>query len=78
MLILFQKEECPYCAKVRQYLSDSQISYVSVVSPSGSESRNVLEQLGGQQQVPFLLDVDRGEWMYESSDIIEYLEQNYA
>lgn len=78
MLILFHKEECPYCLKVRQFMSDNSVSYVSLVTPNGSESRKILEKLGGKQQVPFLLDTDHGEWLYESSDIIDYIEKNYV
>jgi anaphase-promoting complex subunit 7 len=76
MLILFHKEECPFCLKVRQFMSDSHISYVSIVSPKDAPSRKVLQQLGGKQQVPFLVDTDRGEMMYESDDIIKYLKKN--
>lgn len=78
MLILFHKEECPYCLKVRQFMSDNSISYVSLVSPKGSPSRGILEKLGGQQQVPFLVDADKGAMMYESSDIVNYLQENYS
>lgn len=78
MLILFHKEECPYCAKVRQYMSDESVSYVSVVTPNGSDSRQILDQLGGKQQVPFLVDTNAGKWMYESADIMEYVAENYA
>lgn len=78
MLILFHKEECPYCAKVRQWLSDHHVSYTSVVSPTGSPSRKLLEQFGGKNQVPYLIDTSRGEAMYESGDIVEYLEKHYA
>ncbi len=77
MLILFHKEECPFCLKVRQFLSDSHVSYVSVVSPSGAPSRKILDKLGGKMQVPFLVDTDKGEMMYESDDIIEYVKSNY-
>jgi len=77
MLILFHKEECPFCLKVRQFMSDHHISYTSVVSPKGAASRKILMQLGGKEQVPFLVDVDRGAMMYESDDIIEYLQKNY-
>jgi glutathione S-transferase len=53
------------------------------------ESRNIkenqnyrreLEQGGGKTQVP-CLRIDRGketEWIYESDDIIDYLEQNFG
>jgi glutathione S-transferase len=33
---------------------------------------------GGKRQVPYLVDTDRGVEMYESADIIAYLEANYA
>ncbi|PIZ77803.1 glutaredoxin [Candidatus Peregrinibacteria bacterium CG_4_9_14_0_2_um_filter_41_14] len=78
MLILFHKEECPYCAKVRTFMSDSSVSYVSLVCPNGSKSRAILEKLGGKQQVPFLVDTDAGEMMYESDDIIEYVKANHT
>lgn len=78
MLILFHREECPYCLKVRQFMSDNQVSYVSVVSPKGSPSRKVLMKIGGKEQVPFLVDTDKGEMMYESDDIVEYVRKNYV
>jgi len=66
MLLLVHKEECPYCLKVRQYMSDNDISYVSLVSKTGAKSRGVLEAIGGKPQVPFLIDFDEGKYMYES------------
>ncbi len=78
MIILFHKEECPFCLKVRQYMSDHYISYTSVVSPKGAPSRKILLKLGGKEQVPFLVDTDKGEMMYESSDIVAYLQKNYS
>lgn len=78
MIILFHREECPYCLKVRQFCSDNQVSYVSIVTPVGSKSRGILEKLGGKQQVPFMVDTDQGMMMYESQDIIDYLAENYV
>lgn len=59
-------------------MSDHQLSYTSVVTPNGAKSRVILEKLGGKQQVPFLVDTENGEMMYESDDIVAYLEENYA
>lgn len=59
-------------------MSDNHISYTSIVSPKGAPSRKVLVQLGGKEQVPFLVDTDAGEMMYESGDIIEYLKKSYV
>lgn len=78
MIILFHKEECPFCLKVRQFMSDNHISYTSIVSPKEAPSRKVLVKLGGKEQVPFMVDTDKGEMMYESSDIIDYLRKNYT
>lgn len=45
------------------------------------ESEEALAELiekSGAQQVPFLVDTDRGVAMPESSDIIEYMREQYA
>jgi len=41
-------------------------------------ARTELISSGGKQQVPYLVDSARGESMYESSDIIDYLRTHYA
>jgi glutathione S-transferase len=46
-----------------------------------SEDETALAELlekGGEKQVPFLIDSERNTSMYESSDIIEYIRENYA
>ncbi len=78
MLILINKEECPFCAKVRQFMSDNHISYISLISPNGAPSREILIKLGGKQEIPFLIDTDNAQMMYESEDIIKYLDKNYV
>ena len=77
MLILFHKEDCPFSAKVRQFMSDHHISFVAVSCSKEAPSRKILKTLGGKEQVPFLLDTDKGKWMYESGDIIDYVKENY-
>ena len=56
---------------------NNSISYISLVSAKGSPSRKILMKLGGKEQFPFLVDTDRGEMMYESEDIIEYVKKHY-
>ncbi len=73
MYILFHKESCPFCVKVRQFASDNGVELVLADSPTGSPSRAILEKLGGKSMVPFLIDTDAGQYMYESGDIIDYL-----
>lgn len=78
MLILFQKERCPFCVKVRNYLSENNVSFMSVSSETGSPSRAIVEKLAdGQGMVPFLIDTESGVWMHESDDIITYISDNY-
>ena len=40
--------------------------------------REDLIKRGGKRQVPYLVDTDRQVEMYESEDIVEYLNENYA
>jgi glutathione S-transferase len=35
-------------------------------------------KLGGQAQVPFLVDQEKGVMMYESGDIVKYLDETYG
>ena len=75
MYLLFQKERCPYCQMVRQALAERGLSYVLVAAEEGAPAQDVLEKLGGKKQVPFLVDLDKGKMLYESADIIAYLDQ---
>lgn len=87
MLELYQAEGCPYCAKVREKLTELGVSYV-VHNPRlpGDEGGDVLNErthrelteLGGEDQIPYLVDTEREEALYESDDIVEYLEEHYA
>ncbi|WP_435100531.1 glutathione S-transferase N-terminal domain-containing protein [Halarchaeum sp. P4] len=86
MLELYQAEGCPHCEKVRQKLSDLGVSYVAhnprQPGGMGGDVRNEVtyQELtaGGEDQIPFLVDTDREVTMYESDDIVEYLEEHYA
>jgi glutathione S-transferase len=84
MLELYQAEGCQYSARVRETLTDVGVSYV-VHNPrsAAGETRNEqthdqLRTLGGEDQIPFLVDHQRGVTMYESDDIVAYLEEHYA
>lgn len=84
MLELYQAEGCPFCTKVRETLTDLGVSYVAHnPRTAGGEERNAqtleeLVELGGEDQIPFLVDHQRGETLYESDAIIEYLEEHYG
>lgn len=78
MIELYQKENCPYCKKVREKLNELELDFVCRISKAGTKQREIMMKLGGQAQVPFLVNQEKGVMMYESVDIVEYLEKNYG
>jgi len=85
MLELYQSEECPYCRKVREKLSELGVSYVAhnprLPGDEGGDVTNELThrelvETGGEDQIPFLVDTDREETVYESDDIVDYLDEH--
>jgi len=79
MLELYQFEECPHSAKVRQNLSARQIdSILRNVSPDKS-NREHLRQVSGQDEVPTLDDSDRNTIIAgDEQRIIHHLDTLYA
>ncbi len=81
MIELYHAERCPYCVKVRVFLEQQGIAYVSKPVPMGSASSGLKEELrklGGKTQVPYLVDPERNVKMYESDDIIAYVTEHYT
>ncbi|GGL28122.1 glutathione S-transferase N-terminal domain-containing protein [Halarchaeum sp. CBA1220] len=86
MLELYQSEGCPHCEKVRRKLSELGVSYVihnpRLPGGMGGDVTNEVthEELtaGGEDQIPYLVDTEREVTMYESDDIVEYLDEHYA
>lgn len=78
MIELYQFESCPYCARVREVLSDLSLDWISRTATRGSDQRKKLIELGGKEQVPFLVDPEHNVHLYESEDIIAYLKKTYG
>lgn len=79
-LALYQYEACPFCVKVRRAMKRHSLK-VEVRDAKRNETyKSELLEQGGKLKVPCLRIKENGEtrWMYESSDIINYLEQNIA
>lgn len=79
-LSLYQFDACPFCVKVRRALRRNGLNIEIRDVKRVDEHREALLQGGGKVKVPCLrIDEADGEvrWMYESSDIIHYLEQTY-
>lgn len=80
MIELYQSEGCPFCVKVRVAFEQMGVPYVSKSMPLRVSSvfKEELIKLGGKSQVPFLFDPERSVKMYESDDIIAYVQEHYA
>jgi|SRR5215470_9609270 len=76
-LALYNMEGSPYCRKVRETLCELDLEYIVHNVPKGSPKRAALLQRGGKVQVPYLVDPNEHREMYESDDIIAYLERQY-
>jgi glutathione S-transferase len=78
-LELYEFEACPFCRKVREALSALDLDAIVYPCPKrGQRYRPQLKSLGGKFQFPFLVDPNTGRSLYESNDIIRYLNQTYA
>ncbi len=80
-LALYQFEACPFCIKVRMAIKrlGLKINYIDILKNKTYEEE--LIKFGGQRQVP-CLKVSNPDgstrWIYESTDIIKFLEQSFA
>jgi len=77
---MYQYFACPFCIKTRRTVHrlNVPIEYRDA-QVRGGEHRNTLEREGGQIKVP-CLRIDDGEkttWLYESNDIVAYLNQQF-
>lgn len=79
-MTLYQFYACPFCIKTRRAMKRLRLPVPTRNVHLGSPHRQVLEQGGGRIQVPCLhIQQEQGDvWMYESSEIIEYLEKQFG
>jgi glutathione S-transferase len=80
-LVLYQFRMCPFCIKVRRAIRRLSLDIRSRDVLRDPASREQLMAGGGEVKVPCLrIETDDGhvEWLYESSDIIQYLRQRFA
>lgn len=77
-LTLYQFEACPFCVKVRRSIKRNSLNIQLKDAKNNPDNRQQLLEGGGAVKVPCLRIEKQGEvtWMYESNDIIQYLEQD--
>jgi glutaredoxin len=77
-LSIYEFVMCPFCIKVRRHMHRQNLP-IELKDAKESPYREELQNGGGKIQVPCLkIENEDGsiKWMYESSDIIQYLDQN--
>ncbi|MAE94821.1 MAG: glutathione S-transferase [Deltaproteobacteria bacterium] len=78
-LELYDFENCPFCRKVREALTDLDLDAKIYPCPKGGERyRPALQKRGGKALFPYLVDPNTGDEMYESDDIIAHLYRHYG
>ncbi|RBO78558.1 glutathione S-transferase N-terminal domain-containing protein [Marinomonas aquiplantarum] len=79
-LALYQFFACPFCIKTRRAIYKLNLPIEKRSASEGSSYREDLLVGGGRVKVPCLRIEENGnvEWLYESSDIIQYLEKRFA
>ncbi len=83
-LSLYQFYACPFCIKARRAIHRLNLNIETRDAQAQGEHRTALEQNGGRVKVPCLrisqADDKNGEdqWMYESNDIIAYLDERFG
>ncbi|CAH9056545.1 hypothetical protein PSECIP111951_01483 [Pseudoalteromonas holothuriae] len=76
-LKLYQFKACPFCVKVRRAIKREGLNIETRDAKNNPQFRQELAQLGGKVKVPCLrIEQDnKVTWLYESSDIVNYLEK---
>ncbi len=79
-LALYQFEACPFCVKVRRSMDRLSLNVELRDAKNDTTHREALLTEGGRVKVPCLRieEEDNVTWMYESDDIIRYLEQRFS
>ena len=77
-LELWSFEASPYCRLARETLSELELPYLLHNVAKGSPSRENFIARSGRMQVPFLFDPNTGRELFESADIVAYLNLTYA
>ncbi|MCA9359976.1 glutathione S-transferase N-terminal domain-containing protein [Candidatus Kaiserbacteria bacterium] len=78
MLTLYYKESCPFCQRVLQIAENLKVELdLRDVASDESQLAELIEKQG-HGEVPYMFDTEKEVAIDESSDIIEYMRENYA
>jgi glutathione S-transferase len=77
-LELWSFEASPFCRIVREKLCTLELPYRLHNVGKGSAGREAFVARSGRMQVPYLEDPNTGQALFESNEIVAYLERRYA
>jgi glutathione S-transferase len=77
-LELWSFEASPFCRIAREALCTLELPYLLHNVAQGSAKREAFVARSGKMMVPYLADPNTGVEMFESADIVQYLERTYA
>lgn len=78
MPTLYYSVTCSFSHRVMQMAENLKVELeLKEVSENPDFQAEMIEK-GGKEQTPFLVDTEKGVTMFESSDIIDFLRENYA
>ncbi len=77
-LELYSFESSPFCRIAREALCSLELPYHLHNVGKGSPRRAAFTERSGRMMVPYLVDPNTGTAMFESADIVRYLEKTYA
>ena len=77
-LELWSFEASPFCRIAREKLCTLEIPYRLHNVAKGSPGRDAFVRRSGKMMVPWLVDPNTGRSMFESADIVRYLDETYG
>ncbi len=77
-LELWSFEASPFCRIVREALCELELPYRLHNVAAGSPGRETFVARSGRMMVPWLADPNTGVEMFESAEIVAYLDETYA
>lgn len=77
-LELWSFESSPFCRIAREALCSLELPYLLHNVGKGSPRREAFVARSGRMMVPFLVDPNAGVELFESADIVRYLERTYG
>jgi glutathione S-transferase len=77
-LELWSFEASPFCRIAREALCELELPYLLHNVASGSAKRDAFVRRSGKMQVPYLVDPNTSAALFESAEIVQYLDTTYA